>query len=155
MLKGAARKQRRMTIVFAGVFMLGIAVGLSLWALGEGIDHFYGPTEVVENAVEPGDRFRLGGMVEEGSRRQDGATVQFRVTDMNESVEVVYTGILPSLFREGQGVVTNGVLDENGVFQAAEVLAKHDENYMPAEAVEAMKRAGTWKESSSDAGATQ
>ena len=140
-----ARKQQRMMIVAAGMTMLAVAVGLTLFALEDGINVFYGPTEIVEKAIEPGTKFRLGGLVEEGSVEQEGATTVFRVTDLSNSVQVAYTGILPDLFREGQGVVTQGSLDDSGTFVADEVLAKHDENYLPAEAVEAMKRAGTWK----------
>lgn len=145
MRKAATRKQRRMMIIGVGFASFALVVGLTLYALEDGINVFYGPTEVVEKAVEPGQKFRLGGLVEEGSVTKDGPTTVFRITDMKSSVQVAYTGILPDLFREGQGVVTMGALDDAGMFKATEVLAKHDENYMPSEAVEAMKRAGTWK----------
>lgn len=145
MRKAATRKQRRMLIVGIGFASFALVVGLTLYALEDGINVFYGPTEVVEKAVAPGTKFRLGGLVEEGSVTKDGATTFFRITDLQHAVKVAYTGILPDLFREGQGVVTMGQLDDDGLFTASEVLAKHDENYMPAEAVEAMKRAGTWK----------
>jgi len=155
MRKAATRKQRRMMIVGIGFASFALVVGLTLYALEDGINVFYGPTEVVENAVEPGTKFRLGGLVEEGSVTRQGTTTIFRVTDMNNSVQVAYTGILPDLFREGQGVVTLGEIDERGQFTASEVLAKHDENYMPTEAVEAMKRAGTWKHTEEGEKATQ
>jgi len=155
MRKAATRKQRRMMIVGVGFASFALVVGLTLFALEDGINVFYGPTEVVEKAVEPGQKFRLGGLVEEGSVTKSGATTTFRVTDMKSSVQVAYTGILPDLFREGQGVVTQGMLDEAGLFKADEVLAKHDENYLPAEAVEAMKRAGTWKHTEEGEKATQ
>ncbi len=155
MRKAATRKQRRMMIVGIGFASFALVVGLTLYALEDGINVFYGPTEVVENAVGPGTKFRLGGLVEEGSVSRKGTTTTFRVTDMNNSVQVAFTGMLPDLFREGQGVVTMGELNESGQFTASEVLAKHDENYMPTEAVEAMKRAGTWKETEEGEKATQ
>lgn len=144
MRKGAAKKKQRMLIVFAGLSMLGVATALALTAFEENIVFFFGPTEVQNKEVDAGVKFRLGGLVEEGSVAQNGPTTKFRVTDGNASVLVAYTGILPDLFREGQGIVAQGAIDATGMFTADEVLAKHDENYMPAEAVEAMKRAGTW-----------
>lgn len=145
--KAATRKQRRMLIVVAGMALAGIAVALMLVAFEDNIVFFYGPTEVREGKLDTATRFRLGGLVAEGSvRRIEGeATTMFAVTDMREQVEVAYTGLLPDLFREGQGIVAHGRLGEDGVFVADEVLAKHDENYMPPEVVEAMKRAGTWQ----------
>lgn len=145
--KAATRKQRRMLIVVAGMALAGIAVALMLAAFEDNIVFFYGPTEVREGKLDTATRFRLGGLVAEGSvRRIEGeATTLFAVTDMREQVEVAYTGLLPDLFREGQGIVAHGRMNENGVFVADEVLAKHDENYMPPEVVEAMKRAGTWQ----------
>ena len=154
MARSRKPKKQRMMIVGAGVAMLAIAAALVLVAFEDNIVFFYGPTEVQEQVVESGVKFRLGGLVEEGSVEQDGPTTVFRVTDLNHSVQVAYTGILPDLFREGQGVVTQGKLDGAGVFQADEVLAKHDENYLPPEAVEAMKRAGTWKHAEGEQGKT-
>ncbi len=151
MRKAATRKQRRMMIVGVGMLSVFVVVALTLFALEDGINVFYGPTEVSENVVEPGKKFRLGGLVEEGSVETSGTTTTFLVTDNVNAVRVAFTGILPDLFREGQGVVTQGALDDNGVFLADEVLAKHDEQYMPAEAVEAMKRAGTWKHTEEEA----
>lgn len=147
MSRARTRKRARMTVVFAGLAMLGVSVALALLAFEDNIVFFYGPTEIVEQGVEPGQNFRLGGLVKEGSvgMAEDGVTNLFKVTDNNADVEVAYKGILPDLFREGQGIVALGALNKEGRFVAAEVLAKHDENYMPPEAVEAMKRAGTWK----------
>ena len=152
MSRAATRKRRRMSIVFAGLAMLGIATTLVLLAFEDNIVFFYGPTDVAEKAVGPGQNFRLGGLVAEDSvsKAGDGVTTLFKVTDMSKEVQVSFKGILPDLFREGQGVVTLGALDDKGMFTASEVLAKHDENYMPTEAVEAMKRAGTWKHTEED-----
>lgn len=145
--RAATRKRARMSIVIAGLAMLGIATALVLMAVQDNITFFFGPTEVAQKAVDPGQKFRLGGLVAEGSieKAGDGVTTRFVVTDMAEDVPVVYSGVLPDLFREKQGVVALGALNDRGVFEASEVLAKHDENYMPPEAVEAMKRAGTWR----------
>lgn len=147
MSRAATRKRRRMSIVFAGLAMLGIATTLVLLAFEDNIVFFYGPTDIAEKAVGPGQNFRLGGLVAENSvaRAEDGVTTLFKVTDMSQEVQVSFKGILPDLFREGQGVVAQGALNNDGVFIASEVLAKHDENYMPPEVVEAMKRAGTWQ----------
>ncbi|MDX1738015.1 MAG: cytochrome c maturation protein CcmE [Alphaproteobacteria bacterium] len=147
MSRARSRKKARMTVVFAGLAMLAVSVTLALLAFEDNIVFFYGPTEVSEKAVAPGQNFRLGGLVKEESvsTEADGITTRFVVTDLNADVTVSYSGILPDLFREGQGIVALGALDENQVFVASEVLAKHDENYMPPEAIEAMKRAGTWK----------
>lgn len=117
-----------------------------LSALDTKITFFYSPSDIVENSVAPGERFRLGGLVEKGSViRTEGTTIRFAVTDTARSVAVTYAGILPDLFREGQGVVTEGRLDENGVFKADIVLARHDENYMPKEVADALKRQGHWQ----------
>ncbi|MTI08506.1 cytochrome c maturation protein CcmE [Curvivirga aplysinae] len=147
MSRARTRKRARMTVVFAGLAMLGVSVALALLAFEDNIVFFYGPTEIVEQGVEPGQNFRLGGLVKEDSvgLANDGVTNLFIVTDNNANVEVAFKGILPDLFREGQGIVALGALNNEGRFIASEVLAKHDENYMPPEAVEAMKRAGTWK----------
>ncbi len=139
------RKQRRMGVIGIGFVLLAAAVALISFALEDTIVFFYGPTEVVEKKISPGTRFRLGGLVEEGSvKRGESKTVKFAVTDLNTSMPVVYVGILPDLFREGQGVVTEGVLNQRGVFEADSVLAKHDENYMPAEVADALKKQGKW-----------
>ena len=137
-----ARKKR---LALIGLMVAGIAVGLgfALKSLDENIMFFFSPTEVAEGKAPQGRLFRMGGMVVDGSvsRPGDGLTVQFGLTDNNENITVRYTGILPDLFREGQGIIANGTLGEDGAFVAQEVLAKHDENYMPPEVAEAMQKA--------------
>ena len=128
--------------------MLGLfaAAALVLTAFEENLVFFYSPSDLAEKTLPPGRPVRLGGLVEEGSvERRDGLTVHFRVTDLSQSTPVVYQGLLPDLFREGQGVVTEGTLGPDGVFVASEVLAKHDETYMPPEVVEALKKSGQWQ----------
>ena len=126
--------------------MLGLAAGLVLYALNDAIVFFNSPTDVIEKQVAPGARIRLGGLVKPGSLvRGDNLKVRFEVTDGNKSVLVSYTGILPDLFREGQGIVTEGALDVAGTFRADSVLAKHDETYMPKEVADALKKQGHWK----------
>ena len=140
------RKQRRGVLIGTAVGVLSVAVFLVLFALKDTIVFFHTPKEVMERQVPPGKRIRLGGLVAEASvKRGLGQTVEFAVTDTVKTIQVRYTGILPDLFREGQGVVTEGVLDTAGHFQADTVLAKHDERYMPREAVEALKEAGQWR----------
>jgi cytochrome c-type biogenesis protein CcmE len=137
-------RTRRALWIVGGIAALGVAVTLVLNAFQSNIVFFYTPTEVSQQKA-PRDRlFRLGGLVESGSvtREKDGLTVRFKVTDTAQTIPVVYTGILPDLFREGKGVVAQGRIGTDGVFQAREVLAKHDENYMPPEAAEALQRAG-------------
>ena len=141
------RKRRRMVMIGAGLVALFGAAALVLSAFEESLVFFYSPSDLAEKEVPAGRAFRLGGLVEEGSleREEDGLTIRFRVTDTAKSVPVVYSGILPDLFREGQGVVAEGSIGNDGIFRADEVLAKHDENYMPPEVVEAIKRAGEWR----------
>jgi len=140
------RKQRRSVLIVLGLITLGGATAMVLSALDTKITFFYSPSDIVEKSVGPGERFRLGGLVEKGSVvRTEGTTIRFAVTDTARSVAVTYAGILPDLFREGQGVVTEGQLDENGVFKADIVLARHDENYMPKEVADALKRQGHWQ----------
>ena len=142
-------RRKRLYLVLGIVAGVAIAATLALQAFRENVMFFFDPSQVVAGEVKEGERFRLGGMVEKGSfRREEGSlTVHFTVTDMQHSVPVVYNAVLPDLFKEGAGVVTHGRLDANGVFVADEVLAKHDENYMPPEAGKALKkgesRAGT------------
>ncbi len=138
------QKRRLMLVLVAGAALTG-AAGLMLYALSEQIAFAPTPTELVENTHEPGTRIRLGGLVETGSveRGIDGA-VSFAVTDTINRVRVAYVGILPDLFREGQGVVTEGVLRPDGTIKADTVLARHDENYMPKEVADALKASGTW-----------
>jgi cytochrome c-type biogenesis protein CcmE len=140
------RKQRRLALIGTGLSVLGLAAALVLFALKDSIVFFNSPTDVVERQVAPGSRIRLGGLVKPGSLvRGDDLLVRFEVTDGNKSVPVSYKGILPDLFREGQGVVTEGALDSAGLFKADSVLAKHDETYMPKEVAEALKKQGHWK----------
>ena len=139
------RKRRRLIIVLTGMILLSAAVALVLVALDENLSYFYSPSEIAE--APQGRSIRLGGLVEADSitRQADGVTVTFRVTDLAASVPVTYSGLLPDLFSEGQGVITEGTLGADGVFVAREVLAKHDETYMPREVAEALKKSGQWK----------
>jgi cytochrome c-type biogenesis protein CcmE len=144
------RKQKRFSVIFGGLAILGIAMGLVLYALSDSIVFFYTPSEIAEKNVQPGQRFRLGGLVEKGSViRGEGTTVSFVVTDTIKAMPVSYTGQLPDLFREGQGVVAEGKLDAAGKFIADTVLAKHDENYMPKDVADKLKEKGVWQEGSS------
>lgn len=147
------RKKRRLYFVGLGMLALGGATALMLTAIGDNLLYFYSPTDLTERPVAEGQRFRLGGLVAEGSVDRNGETVRFVVTDLVHEVPVVYTGILPDLFREGQGVVTEGQLNPGGLFQAASVLAKHDENYMPPEVADSLKESGVWKEGAAGASA--
>jgi cytochrome c-type biogenesis protein CcmE len=117
-----------------------------LTALNDNLVFFYSPSQVAEKSIPPDRRFRLGGLVEAGSVKKAGPEVRFTVTDTHKVIGVVYRGLLPDLFREGQGVIAEGSLGLDGVFVAREVLAKHDENYMPPEVAKAIKEAGQWKE---------
>jgi cytochrome c-type biogenesis protein CcmE len=132
-----------MAMIAGGLAALGIVAALVLTAFQENLVFFFTPSQIAANEAPQGRTFRIGGMVEKGSvkRQADGVTVQFMVTDTAKTVPVTYRGPLPDLFREGKGVVAQGQLGADGVFQAREVLAKHDENYMPPEAAEAVKRA--------------
>jgi cytochrome c-type biogenesis protein CcmE len=141
------RKKRRLALIGAAGAVLAVAAALVLVALRDQIVFFYSPTEIAQKALAPGTRVRLGGLVEEGSvaRGADGG-VSFAITDTANTVRVDFRGILPDLFREGQGIVAEGVLTGAGGLSADNVLAKHDENYMPREVVEALKAQGVWKE---------
>lgn len=134
-------RHRRFAWIAAGVAVLGVAVALVLNAFQSNLVFFFSPTDVAENRAPQNRTFRIGGIVEEKSVKRDGITVRFNVTDTAKAIPVVYTGILPDLFKEGKGVVAQGKLGPNGEFTASEVLAKHDENYMPPEAAEAVNRA--------------
>jgi cytochrome c-type biogenesis protein CcmE len=142
------RKRRRLIVLLACGLGLGSATGLSLWALSSDVAFFTSPSELVQHMPGPDRVFRLGGLVEAGSVKRTleqgkpGAT--FRVTDGNAAITVTFVGILPDLFREGQGIVTLGHMAPDGSFRAEEVLAKHDETYMPKEVVEALKKSGRW-----------
>ncbi len=135
-------RHRRIALIVTGVAGLAVAAGLVLSAFQQNLVFFFTPSQVAANEAPQGRAFRVGGMVEVGSvkRQPDGVTVHFTVTDTAKSIPVAYKGVLPDLFREGKGVVTQGRL-ENGLFVASEVLAKHDENYMPPEAADALKKA--------------
>lgn len=147
------RKSRRLVLISACGAVLALAVGLILSAMSGSIVFFRSPTEVAQQGVAPGTRFRLGGLVKEGSlRRGPDQTVDFAVTDTNATVQVSYKGLLPDLFREGQGVVTEGMLEPGGHFRADTVLAKHDESYMPREVADALKAQGRWQEGAGKAG---
>jgi cytochrome c-type biogenesis protein CcmE len=142
-----AKKKRRLAFA-AALLAAGAAVaGVIVYGLGQNTMYFRSPSDIAENMVHPGVAFRLGGLVQEGSvQRGAGAQVRFRVTDGKSSVPADFNGVLPALFREGQGVVATGAMDANGTFVASEVLAKHDEKYMPPEVVDALKRSGRWQE---------
>lgn len=140
------RKQKRLSIIAAAMAFLAAAAGLVLFALRQEIVFFRTPSDLVTMAVKPGERVRLGGLVEKGSIvRGEGTQVAFVVTDTDKTVKVTYNGILPDLFREGQGVIAEGALGDGGVFVADTVLAKHDENYMPKEVADALKEKGVWQ----------
>jgi cytochrome c-type biogenesis protein CcmE len=141
------RKQRRLTLIGSAGLTLALAAGLVLYALRDSVAFFRSPSEVVlEQKVQPGQRFRLGGLVEAGTvDKGAGERIAFAVTDGKATVKVSYIGILPDLFREGQGVVTEGILQADGSFKADTVLAKHDETYMPREVADALKKQGHWK----------
>jgi cytochrome c-type biogenesis protein CcmE len=140
------RRQRRLLLIGAGGSVLAIAVALVLTALKDSIVFFNSPTDVVEKHVAPGTRIRLGGLVKPGSlARGANLAVRFAVTDGNKEIAVAYSGALPDLFREGQGIVAEGAIDGAGVFEADTVLAKHDETYMPREVADALKKHGHWK----------
>ncbi len=144
--RAATRKTRRLYMVLAGMSMLAIAVALVLVAFEDNIVFFMMPSDVVEKGFDPGRRVRIGGLVEAGSVTQEGTKVGFTVTDLSHTVTVAYDGILPDLFREGQGVIAEGSFDEAGLFIATEVLAKHDETYMPKEVADKLKASGRWQE---------
>jgi cytochrome c-type biogenesis protein CcmE len=141
------RKQRRLSLIGAALGVLALAVALVLVALKDSIVFFNSPTDLVEKQIKPGTRLRIGGLVKEGSvQRGDSLAVRFDVTDGKSTVVVAYQGLLPDLFREGQGVVAEGILDAAGTFRADNVLAKHDETYMPKEVADALKKQGHWKD---------
>jgi cytochrome c-type biogenesis protein CcmE len=136
-------RQKRFVFIAVAIAGVAVAVGLVLYALRGNVNLYFTPTQVFNNEVPSGRSFRIGGLVETGSvkREKDGLTVNFVITDTHKSIPVVYKGILPDLFKEGKGVVAQGKVATNGVMIADEVLAKHDENYMPPEAADALKKA--------------
>jgi len=147
--KARAAKRRRLMVLGLAALGLSAATALTLTAFDDNLVFFHTPSDVAANKVPVGRQMRIGGLVETGSveRVPGTAEVRFRVTDLEHAVPVAYVGVLPDLFREGQGVVANGRLEPGGTFRAGEVLARHDENYMPSEVAEALKRTGRWNES--------
>lgn len=146
------KKTRRIQIIVLAFVSLGLSTALIGYAMQDGINFFRTPAQVMEEPPSPDETFRIGGLVEEGSiERGQGETIRFRVTDTSVSVPVSYTGILPDLFAEGQGMVGTGRY-VNGVFEATEILAKHDETYMPKEVVDALKAQGVYVEPNAGAG---
>jgi len=139
------RRGRRLVSIGIALGVLGLAAALALSALRESIVFFVTPSELAAKPAEPGKRLRVGGLVEEGSVARDGIENRFAVTDGAKSLKVTYHGVLPDLFREKQGVVAEGILDASGTFRADTVLAKHDENYMPREVVDGLKKQGMWQ----------
>ena len=141
------RRGRRLALIAAALAIVGGAAGLALYALSDSIVFFYSPTEVVQKAVQPGARLRIGGLVKMGSVVKSGnEQVSFVLTDGAHDLKVAYQGLLPDLFREGQGMVAEGVLAAPGQIRADTILAKHDERYMPREVVDALKKQGRWQE---------
>jgi cytochrome c-type biogenesis protein CcmE len=140
------RKGKRLTLIFGALAVLGVAAGLVMFALRDNIVFFYTPAQLAEKHPAPGARLRIGGLVKQGSVvRSDGREVSFIITDNSKELPVTYAGLLPDLFREGQGVVADGVLASDGKFHADSVLAKHDERYMPRDVAEALKKQGVWQ----------
>lgn len=140
------RKGRRLTLIATAIGVLGLALGLVLYAMRDSIVFFHAPSDIAAKGVQPGTRFRLGGLVKEGSiKRGENQQVSFEVADGGAILPVRYQGILPDLFREGQGVVAEGVLETSGAFRADTVLARHDESYMPREVADALKKQGVWQ----------
>jgi cytochrome c-type biogenesis protein CcmE len=141
------RKKRRLVLISSALAVLCLALGLVLVALRDNIVFFYGPSELAQKAPHEGQRLRIGGLVKQGSLLREGEnTVRFAVTDTKQEVEVTYTGLLPDLFGEGQGVVAEGTLGVDKIFHADSILAKHDERYMPREVADALKKQGVWRE---------
>jgi len=143
--QGWSRKQKRLAVIGGLAVVLALATTLVLVALRDQIVFFYSPSDVVAREIAPGTPMRLGGLVKDGTWTRDGQDNSFVVTDGAQDVAARYTGILPDLFREGQGVVAEGSLGPDGTFMATNVLAKHDENYIPKEVVEALKASGEWR----------
>jgi cytochrome c-type biogenesis protein CcmE len=143
--KGLSRKQKRLAVIAGLALVLAIATALVLTALRDQIVFFYSPSDVVAREVEAGQPIRLGGLVKDASWTRDGQDNLFVITDGGHEIVAHYSGILPDLFREGQGVVAEGSLEPDGRFEATNVLAKHDENYVPKEVVEALKAQGEWR----------
>lgn len=143
--KGWSRKQKRLATIAGLALVVALAAALVLTALRDQIVFFYAPSDVIAREVAPGTPIRLGGLVKDGSWQRDGQNNSFVVTDGAQDIAARYVGILPDLFREGQGVVAEGRLEPDGSFTATNVLAKHDENYVPKEVVDALKASGEWR----------
>jgi cytochrome c-type biogenesis protein CcmE len=139
------RKGKRLTLIIGALSALGLAAGLVLFALRDNIVFFYTPSELATRTIASGARLRIGGLVKEGSVVKSGKDATFVITDRAKDLAVAYTGLLPDLFREGQGVVVDGVLDADGAFRADSVLAKHDERYMPKDVADKLKAQGVWQ----------
>jgi len=140
------RKGKRLTLIFGALAVLGLAAGLIMFALRDNIVFFYTPTQLAEKHPAPGARLRIGGLVKQGSLvKGESRDVSFVITDNEKELATTYTGLLPDLFREGQGVVADGMLASDGKFRADSVLAKHDERYMPRDVAEALKKQGVWQ----------
>ena len=142
------RRQRRLVLIGTALAILSLAAALALTALRGSIVFFVTPSELAAKPAEAGKRFRIGGLVRDGSLVREGLSARFEVTDGKASFPVIYRGLLPDLFREQQGVVAEGAFDAAGVFRADTVLAKHDERYMPKEVADALKKQGVWREES-------
>ncbi len=150
------RKQRRLTLIGVAGSVLAVALGLVLYAMNDTIVFFNSPADIQAKGVQPGTRIRLGGLVKEGSvQRGADQQITFEVMDAEAVVKVNYKGLLPDLFREGQGIVAEGILEGPSVFRADSVLAKHDENYMPREVADALKKQGHWQGEAEAAPKTQ
>jgi cytochrome c-type biogenesis protein CcmE len=141
------RKGRRGVFIFSGLGLFSLAAALALTALSDSIIYFYSPTDLIAKKISETQRVRVGGLVKKNSKfvEIDGITTRFIITDLENEVTVKYKGVLPDLFREGQGVVTEGQFDQIGIFIADKVLAKHDENYMPREVADSLRKSGVWK----------
>jgi cytochrome c-type biogenesis protein CcmE len=150
------RKQRRLTLIGVAGCVLAVALGLVLYAMNDTIVFFNSPADIQAKSVQPGTRIRLGGLVKEGSvQRGADQQITFEVMDAEAAIKVNYKGLLPDLFREGQGIVAEGILESASVFRADSVLAKHDENYMPREVADALKKQGLWQGEADAAPKTQ
>ncbi|HEY1944440.1 MAG TPA: cytochrome c maturation protein CcmE [Roseiarcus sp.] len=145
------RKGRRLALIGAALTVVAGAAGLALYALSDSIVFFYSPSEILQKKVEAGARVRVGGLVEAGSVvKSAGEKLDFSITDGANTIKVDYQGLPPDLFREGQGVVAEGVLERSGIVRAETILAKHDERYMPREVVDSLKKQGRWQEGSAN-----
>ena len=149
------RKQRRLTLIGVAGCVLAVALGLVLYAMNDTIVFFNSPADIQAKSVQPGTRIRLGGLVKEGTVQRGDQQITFEVMDAQASIRVNYKGLLPDLFREGQGIVAEGMLESPSVFRADTVLAKHDENYMPREVADTLKKQGHWQGEANAAPKTQ